>query len=246
MSRISAEHLIRRAVVYVRQSTADQVQHNLESQRRQYALADRARELGWSDVVVIDDDLGRSGSGVHRPGFERLLAHLCQGDVGAVFCIEASRLARNAGIGTRCLSSADWSVASQYIHAASNAPWRAKKNSACQTVNPPTTRCSRSLRSPTRSSARRKHTAPRSVRDPLPRPRGDRCQALGCGEYADIRPKRPANLPLGGGTAAAHGEYGVAYTVGGEPCLLNRPRRSPQPISSAMHSSTYVSLRYAR
>lgn len=95
MSRISAEHLTRRAVVYVRQSTADQVHHNLESQRRQYALADRAHELGWSDVVVIDDDLGRSGSGVHRPGFERLLAHLCQGDVGAVFCIEASRLARN-------------------------------------------------------------------------------------------------------------------------------------------------------
>lgn len=95
MSRISAEHLTRRAVVYVRQSTADQVQHNLESQRRQYALADRARELGWSDVVLIDDDLGRSGSGVHRPGFERLLAHLCQGDVGAVFCLEASRLARN-------------------------------------------------------------------------------------------------------------------------------------------------------
>ena len=95
MSRINAEHLSRTAVVYVRQSTADQVQHNLESQRRQYALADRARELGWNEVLVIDDDLGRSGSGVHRPGFERLLAHLCQGEVGAVFCIEASRLARN-------------------------------------------------------------------------------------------------------------------------------------------------------
>lgn len=95
MNRINAEHLSRGAVVYIRQSTADQVQHNLESQRRQYALADRARELGWNEVVVIDDDLGRSGSGVHRPGFERLLAQLCQGEVGAVFCIEASRLARN-------------------------------------------------------------------------------------------------------------------------------------------------------
>lgn len=95
MNRINAEHLRRRAVVYIRQSTSDQVQHNLESQRRQYALADRARELGWSEVLVIDDDLGRSGSGVHRPGFERLLAHLCEGEVGAVFCIEASRLARN-------------------------------------------------------------------------------------------------------------------------------------------------------
>ena len=95
MNRINAEHLRRGAVVYIRQSTADQVQHNLESQRRQYALADRARELGWNEVLVIDDDLGRSGSGVHRPGFERLLAQLCQGQVGAVFCIEASRLARN-------------------------------------------------------------------------------------------------------------------------------------------------------
>ena len=74
MNRVNAEHLSRGAVVYIRQSTADQVQHNLESQRRQYALADRARELGWNEVVVIDDDLGRSGSGVHRPGFERLLA----------------------------------------------------------------------------------------------------------------------------------------------------------------------------
>jgi DNA invertase Pin-like site-specific DNA recombinase len=95
MNRINAEHLSRAAVVYIRQSTADQVQHNLESQRRQYALAERARELGWKQVVVIDDDLGRSGSGVHRPGFERLLAQLCQGEVGAVLCIEASRLARN-------------------------------------------------------------------------------------------------------------------------------------------------------
>ena len=95
MSKITAEHLKRQAVVYVRQSTLDQVQHNLESQQRQYALADRARVLGWQEVAVIDDDLGRSGGGVHRPGFERLLAVLCDGNVGAVLCIEASRLARN-------------------------------------------------------------------------------------------------------------------------------------------------------
>lgn len=95
MSKISPEHLARQAYVYVRQSTLDQVQHNRESQRRQYGLVDRARTLGWGDVVVIDDDLGRSGGGVHRPGFERLLAALCEGVVGAVFCIEASRLARN-------------------------------------------------------------------------------------------------------------------------------------------------------
>ena len=95
MSKISAEHLARGAYVYVRQSTADQLRHNHESRRRQYALADRARALGWSEVVVIDDDLGVSAGGVARPGFERLLAAICGGRVGAVVCIEASRLARN-------------------------------------------------------------------------------------------------------------------------------------------------------
>lgn len=95
MSKIGTEHLSRRAYVYVRQSTLDQVHYNRESQLRQYGLADRARGLGWPDVTVIDDDLGRSGSGIHRPGFERLLAALCSGEVGAVLCIEASRLARN-------------------------------------------------------------------------------------------------------------------------------------------------------
>ena len=95
MHKITADHLARRACVYVRQSTPGQVQHNLESQRRQYALVDRARELGWQDVDVIDDDLGVSGSGTRRPGFERLLRGLCDGHVGAVFSIEASRLARN-------------------------------------------------------------------------------------------------------------------------------------------------------
>ncbi len=95
MTKITAEHLARQAYVYVRQSTFDQVQHNVESQRRQYGLSERARSLGWSEVIVIDDDLGRSGGGAHRPGFERLLTALCEGAVGAVFCIEASRLARN-------------------------------------------------------------------------------------------------------------------------------------------------------
>lgn len=95
MNKITADHLARRACVYIRQSTPDQVRHNLESQRRQYALVDRARTLGWQDVDVIDDDLGISGSGMQRPGFERLLRVLCNGQVGAVFSIEASRLARN-------------------------------------------------------------------------------------------------------------------------------------------------------
>ena len=95
MSKINPEHLARSAYVYVRQSTADQLRHNHESRRRQYALTDRARLLGWTDVVVIDDDLGVSAGGVARPGFERLLAAICGGQVGAVVSIEASRLARN-------------------------------------------------------------------------------------------------------------------------------------------------------
>jgi DNA invertase Pin-like site-specific DNA recombinase len=95
MSKITPEHLARQAVVYIRQSTADQVANNQESRRRQYGLPDRARQLGWNDVAVIDDDLGRSGGGVARPGFEKLLAAICEGRVGAVVSIEASRLARN-------------------------------------------------------------------------------------------------------------------------------------------------------
>lgn len=95
MTKITADHLARGAFVYVRQSTADQLLHNPESRRRQYGLADRARQLGWTSVEVIDDDLGRSGGGVDRPGFKRLLAAICEGRVGAVLSIEASRLARN-------------------------------------------------------------------------------------------------------------------------------------------------------
>ena len=95
MTKITSEHLARSAYVYIRQSTADQLVHNHESRRRQYGLVDRAWQLGWTTVEVIDDDLGRSGSGITRPGFERLLAAICEGRVGAVLAIEASRLARN-------------------------------------------------------------------------------------------------------------------------------------------------------
>ncbi len=88
--------LSRKAIVYVRQSTQTQVQVHLESQRRQYDLVDEARQRGFHDVEVIDDDLGRSASGtVARPGFDKLVAGLCAGEVGAVFCFDASRLARN-------------------------------------------------------------------------------------------------------------------------------------------------------
>ena len=94
--KLTSERLRRRAAVYIRQSTPGQLLHNQESQRRQYGLADQAKELGFREVSMIDEDLGRSGSGfVERPGFQRLLAEVCSGDVGAVFCIEASRLARN-------------------------------------------------------------------------------------------------------------------------------------------------------
>ena len=95
MNRITPEHLARSAYVYVRQSTSDQLLNNPESRRRQYALETRARSLGWDNVIVIDDDLGLSGGGQARPGFERLLAAICAGTAGAVLAIEASRLARN-------------------------------------------------------------------------------------------------------------------------------------------------------
>jgi excisionase family DNA binding protein len=95
MTKITTDHLARSAIVYVRQSTAYQVANNTESGRRQYGLVERAQRLGWSDVQVIDDDLGRSGGGIVRPGFEKLLAAICERRVGAVLSIEASRLARN-------------------------------------------------------------------------------------------------------------------------------------------------------
>jgi excisionase family DNA binding protein len=88
--------LQRKAVVYVRQSTQVQVETNLEGRRRQYELVDVARRRGFRTVEVIDDDLGRSAGGmVRRPGFERLVAALCAGEIGAVLCFDASRLARN-------------------------------------------------------------------------------------------------------------------------------------------------------
>lgn len=94
--KITEAHLNRHAYIYIRQSTLQQVQHNLESSRRQYGLRERAGTLGFSKVIVVDEDLGISGAGTHsRPGFSRLLAAVCDGAVGAVFALEASRLARN-------------------------------------------------------------------------------------------------------------------------------------------------------
>ena len=94
--KIRPDHLRRTAYVYVRQSSAHQVRHHRESRQRQYALADRARALGFAETVVIDEDQGKSGSGKQaRSGFGHLLTAVCQGQAGAVFALEASRLARN-------------------------------------------------------------------------------------------------------------------------------------------------------
>lgn len=97
-AKIKPSHLDRQAYVYVRQSTEYQVQHHLESQRRQYELADLATRHGWprERVVVIDDDLGRSGSSASgRTGFARLVAEVALGNAGIVLGLEVSRLARN-------------------------------------------------------------------------------------------------------------------------------------------------------
>jgi DNA invertase Pin-like site-specific DNA recombinase len=95
-SNITSSHLKRCAIVYIRQSSPTQVTGNLESQRRQYSLANKAKEYGFSKIEVIDEDLGRSGSGImERPGFSKMVALVCEGNIGAIFCIEASRLARN-------------------------------------------------------------------------------------------------------------------------------------------------------
>ncbi len=101
-SKVSASHLGRDAYVYVRQSTLTQVREHTESLERQYELAFRAQALGWAprQVIVIDDDLGRSGANASaREGFKNLVAHVGLARVGIIFGIEVSRLARN---------NADW------------------------------------------------------------------------------------------------------------------------------------------
>jgi DNA invertase Pin-like site-specific DNA recombinase len=101
-SKVTAAHLRRIALVYVRQSTTAQVEHNRESTERQYRLADRAAQLGWKreQIKVLDQDLGISGSGLtQRTGFTHMTAEVALGHVGIVLGLEVSRLARN---------NADW------------------------------------------------------------------------------------------------------------------------------------------
>jgi len=94
--KIGAQHRARKAVLYVRQSSAHQVLHNRESQALQYAMRDRLVQLGWSEIEIVDEDLGRSAaSGTTRAGFERMVAEVCLGKVGAVAAREVSRFARN-------------------------------------------------------------------------------------------------------------------------------------------------------
>jgi DNA invertase Pin-like site-specific DNA recombinase len=95
--KIQSQHLARKAVLYVRQSSAFQVMHNQESQKLQYAMQTRLRVLGFADIEVIDEDLGRSAAGTQvRSGFERMVAQVCLGRVGAVAAREVSRFARNS------------------------------------------------------------------------------------------------------------------------------------------------------
>jgi DNA invertase Pin-like site-specific DNA recombinase len=95
--KIKSQHLARKAVLYVRQSSAYQVNHNPESQKLQYAMQERLGQLGWREVEVVDEDLGRSAAGtVNRSGFERMVAEVCLGKVGAVAAREVSRFARNS------------------------------------------------------------------------------------------------------------------------------------------------------
>jgi hypothetical protein len=95
--KIRPHHLERKAILYVRQSSAYQVLHNRESSALQYAMRDRLIALGWSEIETVDDDLGRSAAGgVARAGFERMVADVCLGKVGAVAAREVSRFARNS------------------------------------------------------------------------------------------------------------------------------------------------------
>ena len=95
--KIRPQHVARKAMLYVRQSSAYQVHHNLESQRLQYAMRDRLQHLGWREIDVVDDDLGRSAAGtVTRAGFDRMVAEVCLGHVGGVAAREVSRFARNS------------------------------------------------------------------------------------------------------------------------------------------------------
>src|SRR6185503_11742378 len=95
--KIRPEHLSRKAILYIRQSTSRQVIENQESRRLQYAMKEHLRSLGWREIDVVDEDLGKSAGGaVDRSGFDRMVAEVCLKKVGAVAARELSRFARNS------------------------------------------------------------------------------------------------------------------------------------------------------
>lgn len=95
--KIQSQHRERKAVLYVRQSSAYQVEHNQESRKLQYGMRQRLQQLGWHEIEVVDEDLGRSAAGMTtRTGFERMVADVCLGKVGTVAAREVSRFARNS------------------------------------------------------------------------------------------------------------------------------------------------------
>jgi len=97
-SKIADHHLSRKACIYIRQSTMSQVRFNQESTERQYNLASQATSLGWTpeQIRILDGDLGHSGEqATHRDDFKTLVSDVAMGHVGAIFSLEASRLARS-------------------------------------------------------------------------------------------------------------------------------------------------------
>ena len=148
--KIRPYHLDRKAILYVRQSSAHQVLHNRESSTLQYAMRDRLAALGWSDIETIDDDLGRSASGsVTRAGFERMVAEVCLGKVGAVAAREVSRFARNSRdwqqliemcrvtvTSDRTLRPARRALQALRLRAASSIPARRRGNCRCRRRGP--------------------------------------------------------------------------------------------------------------
>ena len=109
--KIQPQHLARKAILYVRQSSPYQVLNNRESQKLQYAMEAHLRTLGWQQVEVIDEDLGRSAGGsVTRTGFERMIAQVCLGEVGAVCARKSPVLPATAASGSNWLRSAAWSI----------------------------------------------------------------------------------------------------------------------------------------
>jgi hypothetical protein len=111
VEKIDSQHRARKAVPYVRQSPAHQVQHNRESQGLQCAMSDRLVRLGWSQVEVIDEDLGCSAAGeTLRAGFERMVAEVCLGKVGAVAAGRSLASRATAATGSSSWRCAGWST----------------------------------------------------------------------------------------------------------------------------------------